>query len=159
MLGFAECVLYKLPAKSPQSCPDGNLGTRLLEGVFLGFNTSYVGVVSCRSLCRKPIENRWLAESILQLKSTPWALRERAQPQAELRGTTTRTEPPAPRTEGPLPKAFLINYADVQEHGSSENGSSASTMSCSASSKLAWRTRPSAGPGSWTDSCPRLKDE
>ena len=93
VLGFAECVLYKLPTKGPRSKPDGNMGTRWLEGVFLGFNRSsntYIiatedGVESCRSLYRKPIENRWMAERILQLKSTPWLLRERAQPQLETR--------------------------------------------------------------------------
>ena len=58
VLGFAECVLYKLPTKGPRSKPDGNMGTRWLEGVFLGFNRSsntYTiatedGVESCRSL-------------------------------------------------------------------------------------------------------------
>ena len=61
------------------------MGTRWLEVVFLGFNRSsnkYIiatedGVESCRSLYRKPIENLWMAERILQLKSTPWLLRER----------------------------------------------------------------------------------
>ena len=118
--GFAECVMYKLPAKGPQSRSDGNMGTQWLQGVFLGFNRSsntYVvatddGVVSCRSLCRKPIENPWMAERILQLKSKPWALRERAQPQAERRGTMNRTEPLAPRMEGRLPKALRIRYSE-----------------------------------------------
>ena len=129
MLGFAKCVLYKLPTKGPRSKPDGNMGTRWLEGVFLGFNRSsntYIiatedGVESCRSLYRKPIENRWMAERILQLKSTPWLLRERAEPQLETRETATRTEPNAPRREGPMPRAFRITHADLQEHGFSED--------------------------------------
>ena len=129
VLGFAECVLHKLPTKGPQSRPDGNMGTRWLEGVFLGFNRSsntYIvatedGVVSRRTLYRKPIENRWMAGRVLQFKSTPWSLRERAQPQPETRETTTRTEPKIHRREGPLPKAFRIIHAEPQEHGLSED--------------------------------------
>ena len=37
LLGFGETVLYKLPSKGPRANPDGNMGTRWLEGVFLGF--------------------------------------------------------------------------------------------------------------------------
>ena len=109
---------------------DGNISTRWLEGVSLGVNRSsntYVvatddGVVSCRSLYRKPIENRWVAESIMELKSTPWVLRERAQLQAELRSAPALSsgDPPAKRTEGPLPKAFRIGYADLVEQSFSE---------------------------------------
>ena len=102
------------------------MDTRWLEGVFLGFNRSsntYVvatddGVVSCRSLYRKPIENRWAAERIMQLKSTQWTLRKRAQLQALLRSAPAPSgDPPAPRTEGPLPKAFRISYNGLVEHG------------------------------------------
>ena len=38
MLGFGECILYKLPPKGPHSTPDGNMGTKWLEGVFLGYS-------------------------------------------------------------------------------------------------------------------------
>ena len=128
ILGFGECVLYKLPTKGPRSRPDGNMGTRWLEGVFLEFsrssNTYMVasdeGVETCRSLCRKPLEKRWAAGRIMQLKSTPWSLREVFQPQAGLPNAATAVEPRAPRTEGPLPRAFRINYGDLQEHGFSE---------------------------------------
>ena len=40
LLGFGECVLYKLPVKGRTSAPDGNMGSRWLEGVFLGYSRS-----------------------------------------------------------------------------------------------------------------------
>ena len=35
LLGFGEVVLHKLPSKGPKANPDGNMGTRWLEGIFL----------------------------------------------------------------------------------------------------------------------------
>ena len=47
LLGFGECVLYKLPVKGPNSAPDGNMGSRWLEGVLLGYNrTSNTNIVA-----------------------------------------------------------------------------------------------------------------
>jgi len=36
LLCFGEKILYKLPSKGPMHDPDGNIGTRWLEAVFLG---------------------------------------------------------------------------------------------------------------------------
>ena len=38
LVGFAEYVMYKHPTKGPQSKPDGNMGTKWGEGIFLGYN-------------------------------------------------------------------------------------------------------------------------
>ena len=38
ILAFGECILYKLPVKGPRSDPDGNVGTRWIDGVFLGYS-------------------------------------------------------------------------------------------------------------------------
>ena len=64
VLGFAETILYKLPNKGPRANPDGNMGTRWLEGVFLGFgfsaNTYFVGtderIANARTIYRRPLE-------------------------------------------------------------------------------------------------------
>ena len=66
LLGFGECVLYKLHVKGPNSATDGNMGSRWLEGVFLGYSRSsntYVlatvdHVSNVRSIYRRPAENR-----------------------------------------------------------------------------------------------------
>ena len=79
LLGFAECVLYKLLTKGPRSNPDGNMGARWLEGIFLGFSrssNSYLiategGITTARSLYRRPLENRWITDRISQVAATP----------------------------------------------------------------------------------------
>ena len=66
LLSFGECILYKLPVKGPQSQPDGNMGTRWQDGVFIGFNRSantYIvatenGIAYARSIYRRPAANR-----------------------------------------------------------------------------------------------------
>ena len=35
MIGFGEMIMYKLPSKGPRSEPDGNMGARWRQGVFL----------------------------------------------------------------------------------------------------------------------------
>ena len=128
LLGFGECVLYKLPSKGPQSAPDGNMGSRWLEGVFLGYNrssNSYViateaGTVSARSLYRRPIANRWSLERISAIVATPWSLREKPDREARLAENAEEQGTPAePRSReiADLPKAFRIAYKDLVEHG------------------------------------------
>ena len=61
LLGFAEAVLYKLPGKGPGHDPDGNMGARWDEGIFLGYHRSsnvYIvatprGITTARSLKRR----------------------------------------------------------------------------------------------------------
>ena len=125
ILGFGESVLYKLPSKGPHSQPDGNMGTRWLEGTFLGYSRSsntYViatkdGVTTARSLYRRPMANRWNHERVAAIAATPWSVREKpvaAQLADNAEATTELTEPPQP---GPMPQAFRIAYQDLVEHG------------------------------------------
>ena len=128
LLGFGECVLYKLPSKGPQSTPDGNMGSRWLEGVFLGYNrssNSYIvateaGTVSARSLYRRPIANRWSLERISAIVATPWSLREKPDREVRLAENIEEQGTPAePRSReiADLPKAFRIAYKDFVEPG------------------------------------------
>ena len=47
LVGFGEKVLYKLPTKGPHSNPEGNVGTRWKEGIYLGHSvTSNVHIMA-----------------------------------------------------------------------------------------------------------------
>ena len=88
ILGFGESILYKLPSKGPHSRPDGNMGTRWLEGTFLGYSKSsntYIiatgdGVTTARSLYRRPMANRWNHERVAAITATPWSIRDKPVP-------------------------------------------------------------------------------
>ena len=123
LLSFGECILYKLPTKGPDSNLDGNMGSRWLEGLFLGYSRSsnaYIvataeGVTTARSLHRRPLENRWSFSKLSALSATPWSQREK--PELEVRFQDGEREEARKRTELPLPKAFRITYGDLVEHG------------------------------------------
>ena len=66
MLGIGEGVIFKFPAKGPQSDPAGNMEQQWGEGVFLGYdrgsNTFLVGnadsINEARTITRKPLDQR-----------------------------------------------------------------------------------------------------
>ena len=125
LLCFGERVLYKLPSKGPNSMPDGNMGSRWREGVFLGFNRSsntYVvatseGVANVRSLYRRPAASRWDFEAVSKIAATPWSTRERSQAEAHFPDADGERGETATRNVCPIPKAFRINYADLTTYG------------------------------------------
>ena len=88
MLGFGEEVLYMLPSKGPMSKPDGNMGTIWLQGTYVGHNlTSNVyslctpdKVAEARSLRSQPESERWVAEILAGIKTSPWSIRKRPEP-------------------------------------------------------------------------------
>ena len=112
LLGFAECILCKLPAKGLRHNPDGNMGTRWIDGTLLGISRSantYIvatdgGVFTCRTIYRK-LENRWNRDRILRLKATPWAMMSRADAEAKPREESAAPEQPVERDITVLPKA------------------------------------------------------
>ncbi len=128
ILGFGETVLYKLPVKGPGSQPDGNMGTRWKEGVFIGYSRSsntYIlstedRLATSRSLSRLPEQNRWSANALAAIKATPWS--EREKPSAEV-----RFQQPAPERDVPVDTAapaqlrrFRITNKELEEHGYSD---------------------------------------
>ncbi len=124
-LGFGETILYKLPVKGPRSQPDGNMGATQAEGTFVGYsrnaNTFVVmtdeGKVEAHSLVRRPEPNRWSADKLAAIKSTPWSFREK--PEAAVRfdqPAAESAEPPAAVRPG-APKEFRINQSDILQHG------------------------------------------
>ena len=98
LLGFGETVLYKLPSNGPRANPDGNMGTRWLEGIFLGFSrssNSYIigtndGVVGARSIFRKPAANRWSVDRATSLTATPWSVRDKSDATVSFRDAPLR---------------------------------------------------------------------
>ncbi len=126
LLGFAEVVLYKLPSKGPMHDPDGNMGTRWREGIFLGYSRSanvYIvgtesGIVTSRSLTRRPILNRWSSERLAALKATPWSEREKPEVQVRFQEeAAVRDEQPAAPAAAPSLRRFRINKKDLEEFG------------------------------------------
>ncbi len=126
LLGFGEAVLYKYPVKGPKSQPTGNMGATGGEGIFVGFdrqsNTFTVetesGPVKARSVTRRPERDRWSAEGIARIASTPEDLAERGE------RPRVRFEQPAseqgPTTDGIRPAAIRrlrINKSDLDTYG------------------------------------------
>ena len=124
LLGFAETVLYKLPSKGPRANPDGNMGAKWLEGLFLGFSrssNSYMigtedGVVAARSIYRRPAANRWSVDRVTSLTATPWSVRDKADVTVSFQDAPTEEERRSKRIED-VPKAFRINHGDLVRHG------------------------------------------
>ena len=124
MLGFGEMVMHKLPPKDPKSNLDGNMGSRWSVGTFLGFHRqsrTYIiatadGISKPRSICRRPVPDRWSSEALAKIQATPWSTRETTR--AEVRFHEQSAEAPAheARVREP-PRRFRINLADLHEHG------------------------------------------
>ena len=81
LLGFAESVLYMLPSKGPQHDVGGNMVARWAIGTFLGYSresNTYIigtpeGVRNTRAMMRRPFPDRWDAETIGNITTTPWS--------------------------------------------------------------------------------------
>ena len=118
---------YNLPLKGQKANTDGNMGTRWLEGISLGFSrssNSYVigtdeGVVAARSIYRRPSENRWSVERATRLTATPWSTRDKSDMAVSSRDSPTEEERRPKRIEE-VPKAFRIKYGDLEKHGFTE---------------------------------------
>ena len=81
LVGFGESVHYKQPAKGPQHDVKGNMGPRMMPGIFLGYNkvsNTYRVVngegkmIKARGIMRRPIADRWREEDLKNITVTPW---------------------------------------------------------------------------------------
>ena len=125
LLGFAEAVLYNLPGKGPGHDPDGNMGARWDEGIFLGYHRSsnvYIvatprGITTARSLKRRPMANRWCSEKLAAIRATPWSEREQPEVTVRFQEEAARAEGPEAAPAQPQLRRFRINKKDLEEHG------------------------------------------
>ena len=90
LTGFLESVFYKAPPMGPQHDAKGNMAPRMYPGVFRGYHrnsnaymvaTAEGNVIKVRSVLRRPMADRWCAESIKSITATPWSLRAVAAPE------------------------------------------------------------------------------
>ena len=123
MVGFGEQILYKLPTKGPNSA--ANMAARWADAVILGYSrtsNTYIlctseGIVNARSLNRLPMQNRWSADVLSQIKATPWSERERHAPEVQFQDAAAAPEADS-ATAAPAPtRRFRINDADLRKHG------------------------------------------
>ena len=88
LINFGESILLKHPVKGPKHNPTGNRGAQGTEGIFLGFNTASnnfkaatkEAYATSRTMTRRPMKDRWDAESIAQTNVTPWSLADKPEP-------------------------------------------------------------------------------
>jgi hypothetical protein len=125
VIGFGEEVFFKRPTKGPGAKPEGNMGVVQSEGIFVGYNRSvntYICIaadgrkVECRSVTRRPEQNRWSVDKLSAVKDTPWSTRERAEPSVSFE-PATEAEAPAEVAPQAAPRRFRINPSDLMQHG------------------------------------------
>ena len=128
LLGFGEAVIYKYPSKGPGHAPQGNMGPLGGEGVFLGYsraqNTFVVGTedgraILCRSIARRPEQQRWRPETLAGVRTLPAYGKARPDPEG-VRLPDAPHEPPDPTRPGPL-RRMRINKSDFEKHGYTES--------------------------------------
>ncbi len=124
LLGFGEVVFYKLPVKGPAHDPDGNMGTRWVEAVFLGYHRSsntYIvgnadGIKMARSIARRPMPERWSADALVQVQATPWSMHE-SQVRVRFQDPVAPAEGPPRQEPTPAIRRMRINKTDLETHG------------------------------------------
>ena len=125
-----ERVFWKQPPKGPQHDTEGNMGPRLFPGVLVGYHrasnsyrvaTGNGFIVKSRALQSRPLEERWDADALKTVVSTPWNLREvkGAQP-AEVGPRVEPHAAPAP-DEPPRPRRLKLTKQILEKYGYTEN--------------------------------------
>ncbi len=141
LLGFGEAVLYKFPVKGPKHQPNGNMGTTGGESIFVGYdrqsNTFMVetegGPVKARSVTRRPERDRWSAEGIARINSTPEDLVERPERQrVKIDQPATEQGPTADDARPAAIRRLRINKTDLDTYTTRTAARSAATSSSTA---------------------------
>ena len=129
LIEFGECVQY-MPLDIAKQ---GKMVPRTQDGMYLGVDLTSGeplvetkdGVFKTRSMHRKPPEERWDAEQILQLKGTPWKPylfsdddKIKIRVPAPVDGTDDERRLRASIQErGAMPRTFKIEKRDVLRYG------------------------------------------
>ena len=129
MVGFGEGVLHKIPGKGPHHDPDGNMGTRWREGIFVGYSrTSNVylvinedGLQESRSIRRRPIDDRWRPEDVAAIAVTPWSERVRVPAEVRLQAPREQSADDQDVAAPAQVRALRINQSDLDKFGYTGN--------------------------------------
>ena len=128
LIGFGESILWKQPLKGPQHDVEGNMGPRLLPGIFLGYrrdaNTYVVGLengemVESRAVTRRPMDDRWKGELVESITDTPWTTRTRAPAVRVELGDAVDAHPAHP-VQPSLPRRLKITMKMLRQHGTTD---------------------------------------
>ena len=128
LIGFGERILWKQPLKGPQHDAEGNMGPRLLPGIFLGYRrdaTTYViglengEMVESRAVTRRPMADRWKSELIEAITDTPWTMRTRTPAARVDLGADATVHPPHP-DQPSLPRRLKITMKMLKQHGTTD---------------------------------------
>ncbi len=129
LIGFAESVLYKQPPKGPQHDVKGNMSARMFPGTFLGYHhtsncyrvaTVDGDVIKVRSVLRRPIPDRWDAESLKAITATPWSLRSRSAPERIELGPAVERHEATQDDAVPMPRRLKITLKVLEEYGTTD---------------------------------------
>ena len=129
LIGFAENVFYKQPAKGPQHDVGGNMTARMFPGVFLGYHptsncyrvaTAEGNVIKARSLLRRPLADRWNAETIKAIVATPWSLRSAANHERIELGKPVEKDEKPQDDQMPMPRRLRITLKTIEEYGTTD---------------------------------------
>ncbi len=129
LIGFAENVFYKQPPKGPQHDVGGNMTARMFPGVFLGYHhtsncyrvaTAEGNVIKARSLLRRPLADRWNAETIKAIVATPWSLRSVANPERIELGKPVEKDEKPQDEQIPMPRRLRITIKTLEEYGTTD---------------------------------------
>ena len=130
LYGFCESLFWKQPPKGPQHDTEGNMGPRMKPGVFVGYHLSSNSyrvatadgfIQKSRALQSRPQEDRWDAEAIKNIVSTPWSLRIQAGGQRAEVGPRVTPQPAVEQQPVPMPRRLKITQKVLNEHGYTEN--------------------------------------
>ncbi len=125
LVGFAEAVLYRYPAKGPGHTPSGNMGAIGGEGIFIGYNknsntfivATESGIIGARSITRRSESERWQPEAVAKIRDLPGAARERPQrPRVGFSEGATETGPMAEATRPTAMRRLRINMSDLRTY-------------------------------------------
>ena len=77
-------------------------------------------MIKIRSILRRPEVERWNAESLKNVKATPWSLRATSSPAAMELGQPVAKDEPSPDDAIPLPRRLKITMEIVEGFGTTD---------------------------------------
>ncbi len=126
LVGFGEYVLWKLPTKGPQHDEAGNMASRMLPGIFIGYsrvsNTYRIAVssgeiVESRAIQRRPLEDRWRVEELKAVSATPWSIRNVDEPSTIDFGAETEKNDVPTESTPIIPRRLKITMGTLRDFG------------------------------------------